>query len=152
QVIVKEFLQRDLTAYLFSPRRAMEERAAQLRARRKTPVQPSQLDRCKARPEKQPGEQYTRESYTRAIAMATQRADQAARQAAEDAAAEAAGRELVKVPKSLPAARQAERFVPHWCPLQLRHNHATEVRRRYGLEAAQVMLGHSRADVTQVYA
>jgi hypothetical protein len=26
------------------------------------------------------------------------------------------------------------------------------VRRAYGLEAAQVLLGHARADVTQVYA
>ena len=30
--------------------------------------------------------------------------------------------------------------------------HATEVRRQYGLEGAQVALGHSKADVTQVYA
>jgi integrase len=42
--------------------------------------------------------------------------------------------------------------VPHWHPNQLRHNYATDVRRRYGLEAAQVGLGHTRADVTQVYA
>ncbi len=42
--------------------------------------------------------------------------------------------------------------VPNWHPNQLRHTHATEVRRRYGLEAAQAALGHSRADVTQVYA
>jgi integrase len=42
--------------------------------------------------------------------------------------------------------------IPHWHPNQLRHTHATEVRRRYGLEAAQATLGHSRADVTQVYA
>jgi integrase len=42
--------------------------------------------------------------------------------------------------------------VPPWNPNQLRHNHATEVRRRFGLEAAQVALGHSKADVTQVYA
>jgi integrase len=42
--------------------------------------------------------------------------------------------------------------VPAWHPNQLRHSHATEVRRRYGLEAAQVALGHSKADVTQVYA
>jgi integrase len=34
----------------------------------------------------------------------------------------------------------------------LRHNRATEVRRRYGIEAAQVALGHARADVTEVYA
>lgn len=42
--------------------------------------------------------------------------------------------------------------VPHWHPNQLRHLFATEVRREYGLEAAQVLLGHWRADVTQVYA
>ena len=29
---------------------------------------------------------------------------------------------------------------------------ATEIRRRFGLEAAQVILGHSKADVTQIYA
>jgi integrase len=42
--------------------------------------------------------------------------------------------------------------VPHWHPNQLRHNFATAARRRFGLEAAQVLLGHSKADVTQVYA
>jgi integrase len=42
--------------------------------------------------------------------------------------------------------------VPHWHPNQLRHNFATLARRQFGLEAAQVTLGHSRADVTQVYA
>jgi integrase len=42
--------------------------------------------------------------------------------------------------------------VPEWSPLQLRHTAATEIRSRYGLEAAQVILGHSRADVTQIYA
>ncbi len=48
------------------------------------------------------------------------------------------------------AARRAR--VPHWHPNQLRHLFATEVRKHHGLEAAQVLLGHSRADVTQVYA
>jgi integrase len=42
--------------------------------------------------------------------------------------------------------------LPRWCPLQLRHTHGTEVRQRFGLEAAQVVLGHARADVTQIYA
>ncbi|MEQ8847988.1 site-specific integrase [Botrimarina sp.] len=42
--------------------------------------------------------------------------------------------------------------VEHWSPNRLRHSFATEIRRRYGLEAAQVLLGHSKADVTQVYA
>ena len=39
-----------------------------------------------------------------------------------------------------------------WSPNQLRHAHGTNVRRRYGLEAAQVVLGHEHADVTQRYA
>ena len=42
--------------------------------------------------------------------------------------------------------------VPQWSPNQLRHSRATEVRKAYGLEAAQVTLGHATADVTQVYA
>ena len=39
-----------------------------------------------------------------------------------------------------------------WSPNRLRHTAATEIRRKYGLEAAQVVLGHSSADVTQIYA
>jgi integrase len=42
--------------------------------------------------------------------------------------------------------------VPRWSPNRLRHLFATEVRRDHGLEAAQVLLGHTKADVTQVYA
>ncbi|QDU90505.1 site-specific tyrosine recombinase XerC [Pirellulimonas nuda] len=49
--------------------------------------------------------------------------------------------------------RAAERAgVPPWFPNQLRHAFATQVRAAFGLEAAQVLLGHSRADVTQLYA
>lgn len=39
-----------------------------------------------------------------------------------------------------------------WHPNQVRHTVATEVRAKFGLEAAQVLLGHTRADVTQTYA
>ena len=39
-----------------------------------------------------------------------------------------------------------------WNPNQLRHSAGTEVRRQFGLEAAQTILGHAKADVTQVYA
>ena len=35
---------------------------------------------------------------------------------------------------------------------RFRHTYATRVRKRFGLDGAQVALGHSRADVTQVYA
>jgi integrase len=39
-----------------------------------------------------------------------------------------------------------------WHPNQLRHALATRVRERFGLEAAQAVLGHARADVTELYA
>jgi integrase len=40
----------------------------------------------------------------------------------------------------------------HWHPHQLRHAFATAVRQHYGLDVAQVALGHAHADVTEVYA
>ena len=39
-----------------------------------------------------------------------------------------------------------------WSPNRLRHTAATEIRSKFGLEAAQVTLGHSNANVTQIYA
>jgi integrase len=42
--------------------------------------------------------------------------------------------------------------VAHWSPNQLRHAAATHIRTRFGLEASQVILGHSRADTTEIYA
>ncbi len=39
-----------------------------------------------------------------------------------------------------------------WHPNQVRHTVGTEVRSKFGLEASQCLLGHSRADVTQTYA
>lgn len=39
-----------------------------------------------------------------------------------------------------------------WTPNQLRRTAATEIRRRFGLEAAQLICGHATANVTQVYA
>ena len=48
------------------------------------------------------------------------------------------------------AAKRAK--VQHWFPYQLRHVAATEVRKALGVESAQALLGHSRADMTQHYA
>ena len=48
--------------------------------------------------------------------------------------------------------REQEDRLPKWSPNRLRHTAATEIRRTFGLEAAQVALGHSQADVTQIYA
>lgn len=49
--------------------------------------------------------------------------------------------------------RAAERAgVQHWHPHQVRHLVAGEVRKRYGLEAAQVLLGHAKMNMTEHYA
>jgi integrase len=42
--------------------------------------------------------------------------------------------------------------VPIWHPHQLRHTAATAIRRRFGLEAAQAVLGHTELGTTQIYA
>jgi integrase len=151
QEILRPFLTPDTQAYLFSPRKALEEVRAERRRSRKTPVQPSQQTRRKAKPRKAPGDRYTPSSYAHAIAAACARA----------------------FPPPAPLAKRPDETVPQWRarltdyeraellrwrkahrwhPNQLRHTRATEIRRHYGLEAAQVVLGHQRADVTQVYA
>ncbi|HMO86463.1 MAG TPA: site-specific integrase [Lacipirellulaceae bacterium] len=42
--------------------------------------------------------------------------------------------------------------VAPWSPHRLRHAFATEVRKSHGLEAVQVALGHSQAQVSEIYA
>lgn len=42
--------------------------------------------------------------------------------------------------------------IAKWSPHRIRHTFATEVRKRFGLEAVQVCLGHSNASVSEIYA
>ncbi len=39
-----------------------------------------------------------------------------------------------------------------WAPNRLRHSAGTDIRAKFGLEASQVVLGHSKIETTQVYA
>jgi len=39
-----------------------------------------------------------------------------------------------------------------WSPNQLRHTAGTIIRKQFGIEAAQVILGHSELSVTRIYA
>jgi integrase len=137
QAVLRPWLRMELEAYLFQPCEAMEAFRAEQREKRKTRVQPSQRDRSKKRPKKRPGERYTNGAYGRAIATACRAANAKAIADACEAGQDVADDAV---------------FVPHWAPNQLRHTHGTEVRRQFGLEAAQVALGHSSADITQVYA
>ena len=42
--------------------------------------------------------------------------------------------------------------IDSWSVNQLRHTRATDIRKRYGLEASQVLLGHASASTTEIYA
>jgi integrase len=95
-----------------------------MRAQRKTRVQPSQLTRAKTYTKRLPSDRYAKDAYRVAVHRAIEKANRG----------------------------RPDGPLPHWHPNQLRHSAATEIRRVFGLEAAQVALGHSRADVTQVYA
>jgi integrase len=74
QEVLRPFLDGANGAYLFSPRAARAERYAELRARRKSKVPPSQACRRKAQPKKPPGERYTTYSYRRAVQRACEAA------------------------------------------------------------------------------
>ena len=50
-------------------------------------------------------------------------------------------------------ARACEKAdIPKWPPHQLRHKAATEIRREFGIDAAQAVLGHRHLRVTETYA
>jgi integrase len=42
--------------------------------------------------------------------------------------------------------------IPHWFPNQLRHTRATDIRKKFGLEYASAVLGHSNLEITLTYA
>ena len=135
QALLTAFAPADPTDYYFSPRRVVEDFHAERSARRITPLYPSHARRNLAKRVNCPGRtraaKYTVAVYGRAIARAVVRAN--------------AHRErMAGVGNFDPVA--------HWHPNQLRHAHGTAVRREFGLEAAQVALGHEKANVTEVYA
>lgn len=93
------------------------------------------------------GSHYTKDSYRRAIVRACEQAFEMPQElrrppVTEDPAEITIGRRQA-------AEWRAENC---WAPNQLRHAAGTEIRKVFGLEAAQVVLGHKLADVTQVYA
>jgi len=71
QEILLPFLDgRDPGRYLFSPKEMIEEFRTWQRRHRKSKVQPSQVCRKRSHPKRQPGEQYSVDSYRRAIEQA----------------------------------------------------------------------------------
>jgi integrase len=134
QRILTPFMGRDPQAFIFSPLESekwrLENRPPYHGQMRKTPVYPSELRRREKekaarrshrKPKRPKRGRYDTNSYRRALNYGFKK------------------------------AKKAGFVIPHWHPHQLRHNRGTEVRKKFGIEAAQVSLGHARADVTEVY-
>jgi hypothetical protein len=133
QEILRPYLLRHTETRCFTPIDSERRRRHVLRERRKTKVQPSQRGRRKRRPRVAPTDRYTKDAYARAVRRACNQAF----------------KPHEKLDKAALAAWRKEHT---WAPNRLRHTAATEIRKQFGLEGAQVVLGHSKADVTQTYA
>ncbi len=152
QSVLRRYLLCPFDAYCFSPAESERKRNARRREERQTPMTPSQAKRRrKRRRSRAPGDCYTNDSYRRVIHRACDKAflpPEHLRQRKGES--RKAWRERLSEQERAELA--AWQYDHRWAPNQLRHAAATEIRRRFGLEAAQVALGHSKADVTQVYA
>jgi integrase len=162
--LVEPFLKPDLAAYLFSPADAEAERRAELhRARLEggTPLKYGNRpgsNRAR-RPRREPGDCYTVASYRRAIERAC---DEAFPPVASLARQKVDGKKgkrwetdaelRARLGPDGWAELQRWQDAHRWHPHQLRHNAATRLRKEFGLEAAQVILGHKTLSVTEVYA
>jgi len=160
EAILEPFLrERNPNRPLFSPAEAEAERRARQHALRKTPIGYGNRPGTnrKDNPDRTPGDAYTVCSYRRAIQYACERAfpppehlrprvfEGGKRETARAFHARLTDREK----REIAEWKKAHRWHPH----QLRHNAATRIRRQFGLEAAQLVLGHSSAVITDaVYA
>ncbi len=138
QAVLRPYLLRPEDRHCFVPSESERKRRAMMHERRKTPLSYGNrpgLNR-KRRPKCKPGERYDPASYRRAVRRAVEQANRKRKEEAEKNGED--GSEVQLLPK--------------WSPNRLRHTAATEIRREFGIEGSQVVLGHSDAIVTQVYA
>lgn len=153
QDILRPYLLREKETHCFRPIDSEKSRRAERHANRRTPLSYGNRPgrNLKRNPKRTAGEQYTTESYRRAIHRACDLAfpppEPLCRRDGESVR-EWHGR-LTEQQKAELNQWQSDH---RWSPNRLRHSAGTEIRKRYGLEAAQVVLGHASADVTQVYA
>lgn len=135
QDVLRPYLLRPSESYCFSPIDSERRRRAEMHERRRTPLSYGNRPGTnrKRKPKREPGDRYTTNTYRRAVHRAVDLANRKRKKEAEKAGV-------------------APELLPKWSPNRLRHTAATEIRREFGLEAAQVTLGHASADVSQIYA
>jgi integrase len=162
KVVLGPFMMKiDPAAFVFSPAEAEAERRTSLHENRRTPMMYGNRPdtNCKRKPKRPPGEFYDVGAYRRAIERATQLAFPPPEHLA---------RKRIKRKKAFRWEMQAEwrerlgadnwaelqvwRREHAWNPHQLRHTAATEIRRQFGIEGAQHVLGHATLNITEIYA
>lgn len=154
QAVLAPWLRPNLTEYLFQPREAEAERRERAHAARKTPgscgnVPGSNRSR---RPMRKPLERCGVTSYRRAIATACESAFGMPAELRDPRKPSERAKLTPEQLKARRAARASWRAEHVWSPHQLRHNAGTFLRKQFGLEAAQVILGHRNLSVTEIYA
>jgi integrase len=158
QAILRPYLLRDANSVCFSMAESVQQRRDARRTARVTPEScgnrpgvRSDADRIGKRPKRRAKERFDSNSYRQAIHHACDAAFDAPPPLGRQE-----GESNQKRMKRLNSAQREQltewRVQNRWNPNQLRHTRGTDIRKRFGLEAAQVILGHAAADVTQVYA
>jgi len=104
-----------------------------------------------AKPKRAPKERYNRMAYGTAVDRACDKAFPPVEPLAQHPG-ESVSKWWARLTPEQRAEVKAWRKAHRWAPNRLRHTYATKVRRDYDLEATQVLLGHSKANMTQIYA
>lgn len=153
QDILRPYLLREKESHCFSPADSERKRREELHECRSTPLSYGNRPGTnrKRKPKRSAGEQYTADSYRRAIHRACDLAFPAPEPLCRRND-ETQGAWLDRLTEKQRAELEKWQSEHRWSPNRLRHSAGTEIRKRFGLEAAQVILGHASADVTQVYA
>jgi integrase len=153
QDILRPYLLREKETHGFSPVDSEKNRREELHASRSTSLSCGNRPGTnrKRKPKRSAGEHYTADSYRRAIHRACDVAFPAPEPLChrDD---ETQGQWLDRLTEKQRAELEKWQSEHRWSPNRLRHSAGTEIRKRFGLEAAQVILGHATANVTQVYA
>ena len=135
QEILSPYLLRHEEDFCFSPKESEIQRLKKRHAERIVPIgygnRPG-TNRVNV-PQKKLGDHYTVSGFGHAVMHALKAANTAITEKAEAAGVE-------------------PELIPHWTPYQLRHTHATKIRKELGYETAGAALGHKNMSATAIYA
>ena len=153
QAVLAPFLKADPAAHLFSPAEADAAHRAKRAMARRTPASCGNVvgSNRKANPRKSPGDHYVVGVYRQAVARACNSAFPPPEPLARRTGEKRAQWKRRLTPEQR-AALAAWRREHRWNPHRLRHSAGTLIRRQFGLEAAQTVLGHRTLAATQIYA